>query len=409
MHAVGLKTHIWNNAVASVLLLTGFPLLVLAICYAFAILFTALDAESVGAGLTQATRLLPRLLPWALGITAVWFAIAWAWHQFIIDAVTGARPVTRQAEPRLYNLLENLCISRGLTMPALRVIETDARNAFASGIRDGRYSVTVTRGLVESLDDAELEAVLAHELTHIRNGDVRLLVIAAIFVGVISLVGDLLLRIFSAASRESRSSGGWIGRPRGRSSGGSSRGGGSSSDRKGNGFAILVLILIAIAIFLVARVLAIVLRLALSRRREYMADAGAVELTKNADAMISALHKIEGRSEIPGVPAEVREMFLDNPTHSWFEAVFATHPSIDKRIRALVQFAGGHGVELPAAPQPATPQTAALPAATPRMATPQVATPRVAQPAAATSFLHPNGSDAVWPARLGNPAGRVEP
>ena len=391
MHAVGLKTHIWNNAAASVLLLTGFPLLVLAVCYAFAILFAALDAPSVGAGLAQATKLLPRLLPWALGITAVWFAVAWAWHQSIIDVVTGARPVARQAEPRLYNLLENLCISRGLTMPALRVIETDARNAFASGIRQGRYSVTVTRGLVDTLDDAELEAVLAHELTHIRNGDVRLLVIAAVFVGVISLVGDLLLRIFSSLWNETRTTGGWNGWPR-RRSGGSSRSGRSSSDGKGNGFAILVLVLIAVAIFLVARFLAIVLRLALSRRREYMADAGAVELTKNADAMISALHKIEGRSEIPGVPAEVREMFLDNPVHSWFEAFFATHPTIEKRIRALVQFAGGHDVARPEPPA----------------ARPQPAQAQPAQPAA-TSFLHPDGSDVVWPARLANPTGRAEP
>ena len=108
--------------------------------------------------------------------------------------VTGARAVDRRAEPRLYNLLENLCISRGITMPRLRIIETDARNAFASGVRKGQYSITVTRGLMDALDDAELEAVLGHELTHIENRDVQLLVISAVFVGIISLVGDLLIR-----------------------------------------------------------------------------------------------------------------------------------------------------------------------------------------------------------------------
>ena len=111
---------------------------------------------------------------------------------------------TARAEPRLWNLLENLCISRGITMPTLRIIETDARNAFASGVRKNQYSITVTRGLIDALDDAELEAVLAHELTHIGNRDVQLLVIAAVFVGIISLVGDLIIRGPRAALRRRR-------------------------------------------------------------------------------------------------------------------------------------------------------------------------------------------------------------
>ena len=122
--------------------------------------------------------------------------------------ITGAHKVDRAAEPRVWNLLENLCISRGITMPQLRIIDTDARNAFASGINRRQYTVTVTRGLIDSLDDAELEAVLAHELTHIHNRDVQLLVIAAVFVGIISLVGDLLIRTPRMIFRSSRSGGG---------------------------------------------------------------------------------------------------------------------------------------------------------------------------------------------------------
>ena len=121
--------------------------------------------------------------------------IAYKFHQAMIDAVTGGREVTRQEEPRLYNLLENLCISRGITMPKLKIIEDDALNAFATGLNEKQYSITVTRGLIDTLNDAEIEAVLGHELTHIRNGDVRMLVIAVIIAGVIAFFAELVFRL----------------------------------------------------------------------------------------------------------------------------------------------------------------------------------------------------------------------
>ncbi len=224
-------------------------------------------------------------------------------------------------------------------MPTLRIIETDARNAFASGVRKGHYSITVTRGLMNALDDAELGAVLAHELTHIENRDVQLLVIAAVFVGIISLAGDIIIRgpraLFWSMRRGSGGSSGSSGA--GWGGGGSSR---SRSSGKGGGGGLIILILIAVAIFLLARLLAIALRLAMSRKREFLADAGSVELTKNADAMISALRKIDGRSQIPA-PTQVQEMFLDHPRHGGLSSLFATHPSIDARVANLVKFAGG--------------------------------------------------------------------
>lgn len=332
----GLQTYIWNNRIKSLILLAGFPFLLLLICFGFALVISAMNDPDVGQGIADAVALVPSLVPVALIGALIWFVIAWFANQSIIDAVTGARRVDRMAEPRLYNLIENLCISRGLTVPTLRIIETDQRNAFASGIRQGRYSITVTRGLMNALNDAELEAVLAHELTHIQNRDVQLLVVAAVFVGIISLVGDLLIRaprmLFYSSTGSS---------PGSSSSGGSgwSWGGGRSRSRssssKGGGGAI-ILILIAVAIFLLARFLALVLRFAMSRKREYLADAGSVELTKNPDAMISALRKIAGHSQIQA-PAQVQEMFLDMPAAGFF----ATHPSIDARVARLVEFAGG--------------------------------------------------------------------
>ena len=126
----------------------------------------------------------------------IWIFIAYKFHQSMIDAVTGARVVSRTEEPRLYNLLENLCISRGITMPTLRIADDEALNAFATGMNDKQYSITVTHGLIEALNDQEIEAVLGHELTHIRNGDVRMMVIAMVIAGVLGFFGELVFRIF---------------------------------------------------------------------------------------------------------------------------------------------------------------------------------------------------------------------
>jgi heat shock protein HtpX len=329
--AVGLRTHIWNNNLKSLVLLAGFPILLIALAYAGAVVFIAYGggAGYVDEALVEAAWLMPSVAPLAIAGALIWFVIAWFSHQAIIDASTGARPVSRTEEPELYNLLENLSISRGMTMPKLKIIETGALNAYASGLTEKQYTVTVTRGLMQRLDRAELEAVLAHELTHIVNRDVRLLVISVIFVGIISLVIEIMFRgmFYSSLSR----------------SGGSRRGSGGNAG---------VLILIAFAVMALAWFLAIAIRFAISRKREYMADAGAVELTKDPDAMISALEKISGNHEIEKAPPEVRQMFVHD-RQAGFQSLFATHPPIEKRIKALEQFAGGRrrppgGTSIPA-------------------------------------------------------------
>jgi heat shock protein HtpX len=218
-------------------------------------------------------------------------------------------------------------------------MDSDALNAFATGLNPRQYSITVTTGLMQRLDDAELEAVLAHELTHICNGDVRMLVIAVVIAGIISFAAEMFFRIFFRT-------------------GGSVRSSSSSGDRKGGGAAILI----AIALIAVAWLLSIVIRFALSRSREFLADAGAVELTKNPDAMIGALRKIEGRGELEGATSAVMEMCVDNP-RSGFADIFATHPSIDSRVQALVKHAGGHDPGPIALPEPEQPTGNAEPAA----------------------------------------------
>ena len=270
-------------------------------------------------------------------IAALWIVIAYFFHQNMIDAVTGSESVTRQEQPRLYNLLENLCISRGIPMPKLKIMDSPALNAFASGLNRQQYSITVTTGLLKALNDQEIEAVLGHELTHIRNGDVQLMVIAVIIAGVVGFFGELFFRMFTNLSWNSSGEAGRRPHPRLRRRRPLPRAA-TARFRRRRG---VIVVIIAIALIVLAWALSQVVKLALSRSREFLADAGSVELTKNPDAMISALRKIEGRGELPGATSAVMELCVDNPREG-FADLFATHPSVQSRVDALVKFAGGH-------------------------------------------------------------------
>jgi heat shock protein HtpX len=344
MAAYGLYTHIQSNRHRSIALLVGLFLLVYVLVYAGAL---AAEALSVNADVNTLLQLawidLLKAAPVATIGTAVWIVIAYYFHQSMIDALTGGREVTRVEMPRLYNLLENLCIARGITMPKLKLMESDALNAFSTGMNDKQYAITVTTGLLNRLDDAEVEAVLGHELTHIRNGDVRMMVIAVIIAGVVSFFAELIFRLwfYSGFSfRRSRSSG----------------------EREGGGAGLAIVI--AIALLVVAYVLSFLIRLALSRQREYLADAGSVELTQNPDAMISALRKIESRGELPGATSAVMELCVDNPREGFGE-LFDTHPTVENRVAALVKYAGGHDPGPIALPEPGEDEAPAQSAAPP--------------------------------------------
>ncbi len=327
--AYGLYTQIRLNRLRSVLLLAGFVVLLQALVYAFALFFASGRGGTVAQMMASAGHDYLHFAPFAMAAAALWFFIAYLAHQKIIDFATGSTSVERKDAPKLYNVLENLCISRGLPMPALKIIETDAMNAFASGVRDANYSVSVTRGLMERLDDAELEAVLAHELTHIRNRDTQLLVIAIIFAGIFAFVGQLIFSNwnlpFFLSPRQSSSDE-------------------ESGERKSSSGSAFIVIIIAVVIIALSWGLSILIRFAQSRTREYLADSGAVELTKNPDALISALRKIELNPQLPDVPARMSAFFIENPTASSESGFLSTHPSMQSRIDALVRFGGGHDV-----------------------------------------------------------------
>jgi heat shock protein HtpX len=324
--ATGLQTHIWNTNARCAALLALYPVIVLAAAW----VICAAVTPGLGAPgwLAAVNGLFFHWAPFVAAGVLAWFAVAWFGHTRMIRAMARAHPVTRRQEPELYNALENLCISRGIPMPRLEVIESPARNAFASGIGPATYTVTVTRGLLTDLAPDEVEAVLAHELSHILHGDVRLLIVAVIFTGAFSLAAQMAWRaLYHGAGRG-------MGRDRGKGA--------------------LFLLAVAAAMS-VGYVFAILVRYALSRHREYMADAGAAQLTGRPEAMMRALRRIASHPEIPGASADIALM----ATHSArpFLGLFATHPPIDARIAALSALTGTPVPDLRPAREPAALRT----------------------------------------------------
>lgn len=315
MKYVGIQQQISSNNRKSVILLLAFPLLIFLMVYGvlFFMNFTEEGAPDPKAIFDLFLPIVPIIL---IGV-GIWFAIAYFAHSKMINSAANSHSVTRKENMRVYNLMENLTMSVGMTMPKLRIIESDALNAFASGITEKTYTVTLTRGIIEKLDDDELEGVIAHELMHIRNKDVRLLIVSIIFVGIFSFVVQVAFRSVLYGSI-----------------GGSRR----KNDSKG-----MIIILVAA---LVAYVLSMLFKFSLSRKREYMADSGAAQMTRNPDALASALEKISGNHHVDKVKSEdVQQLFIENAPEDTsvgflggLGGLFSTHPPIEKRIKILKQF-----------------------------------------------------------------------
>ena len=307
MQYLGIRQQIARNNTKSILFLLAFPLLILVGVY---VVLYVLSEQNIEQTNTQFLSIIPTVL---IGV-AIWFFISYFFHTQMIQSATHSRPLERRENMRVYNLTENLCMSVGMTMPKLYIIESDALNAFASGINEKTFAVTLTRGIINRLNDEELEGVIAHELTHIRNRDVRLLIVTIVFVGIFATIADFALRMLLNGSMSSSRS--------------------RKNDKGGGALVLLIILLVAGAIYF----LSILFKLALSRSREYMADAGAVELTRNSLALASALKKISGHSTIREVQNdEVKELFIDYKVQGFF-SLFATHPPIEKRIQVLEQY-----------------------------------------------------------------------
>ena len=262
MRYVGMQTQIQRNNRMSVLLLLLFPIIILGTVYMFFFILNALGGgyyDATGEWISEfnveeVNQEFLTVIPWVVIIVGVWFLIAYKCNTWIINHAVGSRPLTRKENPRVYNIVENLCIACGMDMPMINVVDDPQLNAFASGINKKTYTVTVTTGLCDRLNDAELAGVLGHELTHIRNNDTRLLITSIVFVGIISTIVSLVFRMI------------WrVGLFSGR-------------DRNKNGVSIIVVMLVGLICAAIAYFFTLVTRFAISRKREYMADAGGAEL-----------------------------------------------------------------------------------------------------------------------------------
>ena len=321
MQYVGIHTQQRRNNFRSLLLLCLFPCLVVGLVYLFSYLltlFTVGDNSNQINLFSLSTDLFVNIVPYVIGGVLVWFLIAYFANTSIINSATGARPLERKENKRVYNLVENLCMAQGMKMPKVNVLDDDSLNAFASGINDRTYTVTLSRGIIKKLNDEELEAVIAHELSHIRNRDVRLLIVSIVFVGIFSMVAQIAMRAVFYSPRSSR-------------------------DNKNNG--TIVILLLAVLVAAIGYFFSLLMRFAISRKREYLADAGAAEMTKNPFALASALRKISADPDIEAVQREdVAQLFIEHPGKqvksalSGLSGLFATHPPIKKRIQVLEQF-----------------------------------------------------------------------
>lgn len=308
MEYVGLDKQISSNNRKSLLLLISFPVLIFSGVYGF---FLFIHQGNFGDALNNFVL----VMPFIAGGIIIWFLIAFSAHSTMISMATGSETLDRAENMRVYNLTENLCISVGMTMPKLRVINSPALNAFASGINEKTFTVTLTTGIIETLDDTELEGVIAHELMHIRNKDVRLLIVSIIFVGILGFAVNILFRTILYGGGRRR-----------------------SKDSKIDGRVMIVALLIAVAVYL----LSILFKFALSRKREYLADAGAAEMTRNPRALAQALRKISGNSDLDARSDDVKQMYIENGPKedeaglfSGISGMFSTHPPIQKRIDFL--------------------------------------------------------------------------
>lgn len=334
--AIGLQTAIWENRRRTWFIVAMMPVVTVLAVYAV-FLVPALFAgapSTVGLQGDIAVHAVDAVSAAAQGATpiaagvflacALWAGVSFGFQRQAMFSWTGAKPLERKDNPEIYNIVENLCISRGLPTPKIGILEDDSLNAFATGWKPKDSWIVFSRGLINKLDRRELEAVAAHELTHIMAKDTLLMAAVIVYAGAVLAIGEIIMR--------------------------SSRGG---KNEKGSG----QLMLVGLVLYLVGLIVLPLVRLALSRRREYQADAGSVTLTKDREAMISALRKIDKDARIESIQkAAVADMCVSDPFieplalsadgtplprkrassfGSWVSAWFSTHPTVEQRVKAL--------------------------------------------------------------------------
>jgi heat shock protein HtpX len=235
----------------------------------------------------------------------------------LVLATTGAKPLQRNDNPEVYNIVENLTIGAGVPMPKLYIVNDPSPNAFATGRDPKHAAVAVTTGILERLNKSELEGVLAHELSHVKNYDTRLMAITAILVGFISIITDMFMRNlwWSSMTRD--------------------------SDREDRGQLQIVFLIFGIVFAILSPIIATIIQLAVSRKREFLADASGVLITRYPEGLANALEKIAADPRpVKNATNATAHLFIENPfkkqaAGKWLASLFNTHPPIEERIKIL--------------------------------------------------------------------------
>ncbi|VVB99428.1 Protease HtpX [uncultured archaeon] len=241
----------------------------------------------------------------------IYVAINYFMGDSIVLAISGAREVKKEENPYLFNLIDGLCMAAGIPKPKAYIINDTALNAFATGRDPAHASIVVTSGILQKMNREELEGVIAHEMSHIKNFDIRVMLIAAVFVGVTALLSDILLRGILWGNRGNRES--------------------SKFD--------IALLVIGVVLAILSPFIAQLIQLAISRQREYLADASAAVLTRNPNGLANALEKIGSDKEVlEAANKATAHLYIDNPLKnrkSFFDGMFSTHPPIADRVARL--------------------------------------------------------------------------
>ncbi len=334
MKYVGIQTQIQRNNMMSILLLLMFPIIILGMIWVFLALINYFGngyyndyGELVHQlSIDEVNYYFITTIPWVIVGVGIWFCIAYFSNTSMIRNAVGAQSVTRMENPRLYNIVENLCMTCNMEMPKINIVNDPGLNAFASGIDNKSYTVTVTTGLMNLLNDQELAGVIGHELTHIRNRDTRLLITSIIFVGIISTIMSMALRMMNNVMVFGRYHD-------------------NDRDGRGSGLSFWLILIVGIICTFVAYIFTLITRFAISRKREYMADAGGAELCGDPLALASALRKISGNPGLGSTKREdVAQLFIIHPKDmesgfmNFMNSLFSTHPDTEKRIAILEQF-----------------------------------------------------------------------
>ena len=310
--------NIASNKRKTVFLIIGFLIFIGAIGYAVGLYFEYRYGVNGGYSIV-------------LMIFALIIAIAvsfWSYYgsDKLVLRLVRARQLQREQNPRVYYMVEGLSIAAGLPMPKIYIIEDNGMNAFAAGRNPSNSIIVLTSGLIDNLNDSELKGVIAHELSHIKNYDILLGTVIVVLVGMVAIISNIILRSFIFGGGRRRSS---------RSSGG--------------GVLSIIFFILGLILIIIAPIIATIIKLAISRSREYLADSNGALITRYPAGLANALRKISARGKIEAANNATAHLFIANPfgqkSKNFFSNLFNTHPPAGERIKRLEKMALGVGVK----------------------------------------------------------------